>query len=535
MIILLLVIIGRACVVWFGTVATNFVSGKVKSDLRLRLFKHILKLGPLYVKGERSGEIVNTTTDGVEALDAYFNLFFPQVCATLIIPVFILVAVFATDTLSGIVLLVTWPVLPVFMILIGKKANSMTEQRWRQLSYLSAHFLDVLQGMTTLKIFGRTGFQRETIRRISDRYGDTTMAVLRVAFLSSLVMEMGAMLSNAVIAVEIGLRLLYGNIGFEQAFFVLLLTPEFYQPLRNLGTQFHAAMNSSAGAQRIFDILETPGLTDNDKDDVDTLAAQGGAAATLDAGIQQVLAFEDVHYAYPTSDGEPQEALKGVSFQIRRGQKVALVGRSGAGKSTIASLALRFIEPDKGSITADGVAIQQLAARDWRQLVAWQPQRPYLFNTTIANNIRLGRSDASMKEVIEAARQADLDEFIQTLPQGYETVIGERGMRLSGGQIQRLSLARALLRDAPVLVLDEATSTLDAESEAQILQTIDQVLSDRFVLLIAHRLHTISHADLIVVLQDGRVVDRGTHRELLQRSQMYQDLVKAYGSEEAVA
>jgi len=588
LLVLLLVIVGRAAVIWGTTAATNFVSTTVKGDLRLRLFRHILKLGPMYIKGERSGEIANTTTDGIEALDAYFIQYFPQVCATAVIPLVLLVVVFSIDPLSGIVLLITFPLLPIFMILIGKRANAMTERRWHQLSTLSAHFLDVLQGMTTLKLFGRTARQRTTIRQISDHFGDATMSVLRVAFLSALVMELGATISNAIIAVEIGLRLLYGQIPFEQAFFVLLVTPEFYMPLRNLGTQFHNSMESAAGAQRIFDILET------------TAPHQ----ATTEEGTQQTLlqtlphtpqsvALHDIHYTYPdidnkelstTSQGRkiagvmvqagedelvtsregpapiqslPQQtkqqntnaaqaeaataptaptqqaALNGVSFELRRGQKIALIGKSGAGKSTIANLLLRFIEPDSGTLTVDGIPIQNFSAQDWRTLVAWQPQRPYLFNTTLADNIRLGRPEASQQEVEDAARQADLHTFIQTLPRGYETVIGERGTRLSGGQLQRLSLARALLKKAPILVLDEATSTLDAESESQILKTINALAHERIVLIVAHRLNTISNADQILVMQAGQVIASGTHQTLLTQSPIYQELVKAYGEEEA--
>lgn len=523
MVILLAVLVGRALIIWCNDIATNFVAGSVKSDLRLRLFKHILKLGPMYVRGERSGEIANTTTEAVEALDAYFNLFFPQVCATVIIPLTILIVVFRTDPLSGVVLIVTWPVLPVFMILIGLQANAETTKRWRQMSLLSAHFLDVLQGMTTLKLFGRTKMQQQTIQRVSERYGSTTMGVLRIAFLSSLVMELGSTISNAIIAVEIGLRLVYGSISFESAFFVLLLTPEFYQPLRNLGTQFHASMNSSAGAQRIFDILETPAQMPSADETV--------AGATL----TQTLSLSNIHYTYPSADEDEsnQEALKGISFSIERGQKVALVGKSGAGKSTLASLLLRFIEPDQGIISADGADIRTFSAQSWRTQVAWQPQRPYLFNTTVAENIRLGNPEASIEEVQAAARQAHLDEVIQALPQGYETSIGERGTRLSGGQLQRLSLARALLKNSPLLLLDEATSTLDGESETQVLQTIDQIAREHFTLIIAHRLNTISSADRIVLLDDGQVVDSGTHQELLRRSALYQELVKAYEAQEA--
>jgi ATP-binding cassette, subfamily C, bacterial CydD len=524
LIVLLFVIIARAALNWINEFATNLAACNVKSDLRQRLFTHIFKLGPMYVKGERSGEIVNTITEGVEALDAYFSLFFPQLCATLIIPLIILAVVFSIDVLSGIILLVTLPILPIFMILIGKQANAMTQKRWHQLSQMSAHFLDVLQGLTTLKLFGRTHVQRDTIRTISDRFGDTTLKVLSIAFLSSLVMEMGATISTALIAVEIGLRLLYGNIPFEPAFFVLLLTPEFYQPLRSLGTQFHASMNSAAGAERIFDILETP---------VREPVLSNVKQTT--ASVQETLQIKDLRYTYTDLDNTQQPALQGVSFEMHMGEKVALVGASGAGKSTLANLLLRFIEPEQGAIYADGVPIQTFSAQDWRTQVAWQPQRPYLFNLSVIENIRQGYSEATMDEVIQAAKQARIHDFIQSLPHGYATLIGERGTRLSGGQAQRLSLARAFLKQAPILILDEATSTLDAESEDEVLQAVSEVMQKRMLLIIAHRLNTIATADRIIVLQHGRVVASGTHQELLRLSSNYRDLVRAYTDEEIAA
>jgi ATP-binding cassette subfamily C protein CydD len=527
LITLLLVLLMRAALVWSREAATNAVACRVKSELRSRLYSHLFMLGPLYMRGERSGEIVHTLADGVEALDAYFVQFFPQVVATMLIPAVILIAVFKIDLLSGTVLLLTWPILPVFMILIGLQANAMTKKRWQVLSQLSAHFLDVLQGLTTLKLFGRAEVQEQMMRKVSERYGAITMKVLRVAFLSSFVMEMGATLSTAIVAVEIGLRLLYATIPFESAFFILLLAPEFYLPLRSLGTGFHASMESVASAERIFDMLETP----------TSEVAGSGTATCAEMALHRSLAFHDVHYSYPTPDGNEtcMEALKGVSFAIRPGQTVAFVGASGAGKTTIASLLLRFMEPTQGEITVDDRPIQQFAAQEWRKFVAWQPQNPSVYNTTVAENIRLGYPDAPMEEVVKAAQVADIDDFIQTLPLGYETVIGERGARLSGGQVQRLSLARAFLKHAPVLLVDEATSTLDSESEARVFHAIKQVMNDRMVLVIAHHLNTIKDADQIVVLQEGRIVACGTHEDLRQRSPVYQQLVQAYDGQEVGA
>lgn len=518
---LLLIVIGvRASLFWFNEILGHKMATQAKNTLRTRLFEHLLKLGPIFVKGERSGELVNTATEGVETLDAYFSQVLPQICATAIIPIIMLIVVFTNDLLSGIILLVTLPILPIFMILIGKQAEAATKKRWHQLGQMSAHFLDVLQGATILKLFGRNQQQKETIRRMSDRFGATTLQVLRIAFLSSLVMEMGATISIAIVAVEIGLRLLYGQMPFVSAFFILLLTPEYYQPLRALGPQFHASMSGAAGAKRIFDILDTQA---------------GEVSHELTATqptIKQSLTFESVCHTYNDPEGQAHPALQGVSFAMKMGERVALVGPSGSGKTTIAHLLLRFIEPQEGCIRADGVSIQGFNAQDWRKLVAWQPQNPYLFNTTVAENIRMGRADASMDEVIAAAKKANLDAVIQSLPQGYNTVVGERGMRLSGGQVQRLSLARAFLKNAPLLVLDEATSTLDTETEACVLTALNTLMQGRMVLIIAHRLNTIRSADQILVLKEGNIVNSGTHTTLMQTSKAYQQLTQAFADGE---
>jgi len=521
--LLLLVVIARAALMWGGEVTAQSAACTVKKTLRQRLFGHLLRLGPLYAKGERSGELVQTLSEGVESLDAYFGQFVPQLCATLVIPTLILVAIFTTDWLSGVILLVTMPLLPFFMLLIGKQAGAMTRRRWQVLSQMSAHFLDVLQGLPTLKLFGRSQAQRETVHRVSERFGALTLQVLRIAFLSSLVLEMGATICTAIVAVEIGLRLLYGTIPFAQAFFVLLLAPEFFGPLRALGTQFHASMSSTAGVQRIFDILELP-----------VQEQPQHSHQPRVPGRPCALEFQDVSVSYHLPDGKRQPALHGVSFSVQAGQIVALVGPSGAGKSTITHLLLRFLEPDQGQIYVDSVPLHQFPVQRWRQQVAWQPQRPTLFDLSVLENIRIGRPGATRDEIMDAARQACIHDEIQALPKGYDTVIGERGSRLSGGQIQRIALARAFLKNAPILVLDEATSTLDPEGEQLVLQAIEALVRGRMVLMIAHRLNTVRMADQIVVLHEGKVVDVGSHYALLQRSNVYQVLMSAYTDEEVL-
>jgi thiol reductant ABC exporter CydD subunit len=505
----------RAAGLWGGEVAAHHVAGRIKTDLRERLFAHLIALGPAYVRGERTGELVTTAVQGIEELDAYFSQYIPQLALSVLVPVAMLAVVFPLDLLSGVVLLLTAPMIPLFMVLIGGLASAQSRKQWTQLSRMSAHFLDVLQGLTTLKIFGRSREQAQVIARVSDQFRDATMSVLRIAFLSALALEMLATISTAIIAVEIGLRLLYGRIAFDQAFFVLILAPEYYLPLRLLGTRFHAGVSGVAAAGRIFEVLETPIIIREGK--------HGSSERDLQAAGQEVI-FETVHYAYA---GGERPALNGVTFTLQPGRKTALIGPSGAGKSTVVQLLLRFIEPTAGQITADGVPLGRIPADEWRAQIAWVPQLPYLFASSVTDNIRLARPDAPLDDVIRAARLANADAFIRELPAGYDTPIGERGARLSGGQAQRIALARAFLKDTPLLILDEATSNLDPDTEMLIQDAIRVLMQDRTTLIVAHRLYTVMDADQIVVLDGGRVVEVGAHADLLARGGLYHRLVAA--------
>jgi thiol reductant ABC exporter CydD subunit len=542
LLVLLVLSLARAGLSWGSEVTANRVAGRVKTDLRERLSAHLLALGPAYTRGERSGELTNTVVEGVEALDAYFSQYLPQLALAALLPLTILLFVFPRDLLTGLVLLLTAPLIPIFMILIGNVAETLTRRQWTSLSRMSAHFLDVLQGLTTLKLLGRGRDQIQTIAQISDQFRQTTLGVLRVAFLSALVMEMVAAISTAVVAVEVGLRVLYGRMVFEEAFFILLLAPEFYLPLRTLSTRFHASMAGVAAAQRIYEVLgvKPQANTEVGKPQANTEVGKPQAGAEvrfefeddLEPGLSPYLklnfdlSLKSIHYAY--DDGE-RPALKGLSLQIAPGQKVALVGPSGAGKSTVAHLLLRFIEPDQGTITVDGAPLQHVPIRTWRAQVAWVPQNHYLFHASVAENVRLARPDAGLDEVIWAAEQAHAHDFIRALPQGYDTLVGERGARLSGGQAQRIALARAFLKDAPLLVMDEATANLDPEDQARIQDSMEHLMGGRTALIIAHRLPTVYRADQIVVMADGRAVESGTHETLLEKGVLYRRLVQAYG------
>jgi ATP-binding cassette subfamily C protein CydD len=532
---LLITVAVRAVVNGINDYAASQIAISVKEDLRQRLVNHMIQLGPAYTKGERSGELVLAATEGIEALDAYFKDYLPGLFTAVLIPVVILFVVFPIDWLTFIVLLVTAPLIPFFMALIGMAAGKVARRNYVAMGRMSAHFMDILQGITTLKLFNRSRHQIQTIARITDNFRETTMGVLRVAFLSAFTLELLATLSVAVVAVEIGLRLIAGTMAFEQALFLLVIAPEFYLPLRALGVKFHAGTEGAAAATRIYEVLETP------------LPQKTTAIATVPDNLH--IRFEGVGFTYATArligdeesddsahDDDPSEtsqerpALENIDLQLPVGQRVALVGASGGGKSTVANLLLGFIQPTTGNILVDDTDLQMIPLNTWRKKIAWVPQSPYIFNTSIAENIRVGRQDATLAEVQNAAQHARVHDFIMSLPDGYETIVGERGSRLSGGQAQRIAIARAFLKDAPIIILDEATSNLDPDTESQIETALEELLAGRTALVIAHRLNTIFKSDHIIVMDAGNIVEQGTHDELLQQRGIYHELVESFGS-----
>lgn len=511
---------------WIGLRVVVYAAGEmvsaqmavlIKGELRKRLIGHLKELGPSYAKGERSGELIGTVYEGIEHLEIYLAKYVPQIALSAMLPIAVFSLVASLDWVTAIILAGTFPLLILFMILIGKSTKVKTERQWRSLGLLSGHFMDVLRGISTLKIFNRSKAQLTVIARVSDQYRKTTMETLRIAFMSAFVMELFTTLSTAVIAVFLGLRLISGDIDFERAFLVLLLAPEFYLPVRVLGTQFHAGANGVAAAKRIFDILDTKPLGWTEREDGERLEMK-------EKGYR--IEFEGVGFAYPDC---LTPVVSDLSFTIESGERVAILGPTGSGKSTILDLLLGFLRPTEGRILIDGVDMSRLSIAWWREQLAPVAQRMHLFHDTIAGNIRLANPAASMKEVIYAAEQAQADAFIQALPDGYLTPVTE-SVRLSGGQMSRLAMARAFLKKTPMLLLDEPTAQLDIKSENAVQQALESLLKNRTAVLVAHRLGMVRLADKIVMMQEGRIVEYGKPSELLACQGLYAQMVLTYES-----
>jgi ATP-binding cassette subfamily C protein CydD len=496
LIALLAVVAVRAAAVYGGEVAALRAAATVKSQLRRGLAAHLQRLGPAWLGRQRPGEIVTVATRGLDGLDPYFARYLPQLVLAGLVPAAVLATVATADWISAVIIAVTLPLIPVFAVLVGMHTRARTQRQWRLLARLGGHFLDVVEGLPTLKVFGRAKPQADVIKEVTDGYRSATMATLRVAFLSALVLELAAAVSTALVAVEVGLRLLAGHMGYQTALLVLLLTPEAYLPLRAVGLHFHASMEGAAAAGRACDIIETAPSS------ACVTPSGTGKAATADLR-QDEITLDAVSLAYP---GRDRPALAEVSLTIRPGDQIAVTGPSGAGKSSLLGLLLRFIEPTGGRIMAGGVDLTRIGMDSWQRQVAWVPQQPYLFAATAAENIALGQPAASRQDITRAATLAGADAFIEALPQGYDTPLGEQALRLSAGQRQRIALARAFLRDAPLLLLDEPTAHLDPLVAGQILAVIQTLMAERTVILVTHRHAWQGGADRVLTLDQGRLV-----------------------------
>ncbi|MGZ4595889.1 MAG: thiol reductant ABC exporter subunit CydD [Actinomycetes bacterium] len=486
------VVLGRALLAWASEVSAHRASARVKSQLRHQLLEHVVRLGPAWLAQQRTGDLATLATRGTDALDGYFARYLPALVAAAIVPPAVLVVILTQDLLDGLIILVTLPLVPVFAMLVGLATQRRTRRRWRTLAALGGHFLDVVEGLPTLLVFRRAAAQVETIRRVTDENRRASMATLRLAFLSSAVLEFVATISVALVAVSTGLRMVGGTLDLHTGLVVLVLAPEAYWPLRQVGAQFHASADGLAAAEQVFTVLETPETRSRS---TPTRRPPDLARATL--------RIEGLSVAHDRS----RPALAPFDLVVAPGEYVGLTGPSGCGKSTLLGVLLGFVAPSSGRVTVDApdcaggpVDLAEIDLEAWRAQVAWVPQQPWLAAASIRDNVRLARPDADDAAVARAVELAHASAFVAALPQGLDTLLGDRGAGLSAGQRQRIALARAFLRDAPLVLLDEPTAHLDAGSERAVADAVRRLAVDRTVIAVAHRPALLADADRVVTI-----------------------------------
>lgn len=517
--LLLGIIILRGCVQIYSEYMSTKLAQKVKSELRLQLIEKLGKLGPQYGKKQKTGELASTVYEGVEQLENYLAKYVPQIALSMFIPFAVFVVVLGQDLFSAFVYGVTLPLLVVFMILIGKYTKYRTDKQYKLLGRLGGHFQEILRSMETLKMFNRSKDQYSNIATISEEHRKSTMATLRLAFLSAFVMELFSTISTAIVAVFLGLRLIEGEIQFFHAFLILLLTPEFYAPIRALGTQFHSGMNGASAATRIFQILDEKeqGLIEQEN-------AKKWSEAFQDESTLE-LECKDLFLQF---EGYTAPALQSINFTLKPGQKLALVGATGAGKSTLLDIVQGFIKPSSGQIIINGIHLEQLSIEDWRKQLAVVSQHSYLFHGTVKENI-VGTEEQAItdEQIWQALEWAGAKDFVSHLAQGLDTLLTDQ-IQLSGGQIQRLTLARAYLRqNAKLILLDEATTGLDIYHEQIVKSHLHQLLKHKSAIIVTHQLEIIEDADYVIVLKEGSIVEQGTPEQLAKQNGIFRSMLEA--------
>lgn len=486
--VLVLAFAVRGTFAWAMEVCGRRAAWRVLSELRMVLVEQRLATQPVALDGTESAELAAVSLQGVEALEGYFARYLPQVVLATVVPLMVVAFAALLDWEVALIMFLTLPLVPVFMWLIGLYTEQRARERWHALRYLSGHFLDVVRGLPTLRAFGRAHAQASMIEAVSERYRKATMETLRVSFLSGSVLELAATLAVALVAVATGLRLVAGTLGLQAGLTVLILAPELYLPFRRLGAEYHASADGLAVAERMFALLDAPA------------AAPAGGAVLPPSPAFAPIRFQAVSFAYPGRRGLVLEQL---DLELAPGRTVALLGQSGAGKSTVAALLLGLIQPTAGRIMVGEVNLSSCRLDAWRTLIAWVPQHPALFADTVAGNIRLADPAASDARLVDAAARAGAADFISSLPDGFETVIGDGGRPLSPGERRRIGLARAFLRDAPLVILDEPTADLDPAGVRVIARAVHELTARRSVLLIAHRPELVQRADVVVRLSGG--------------------------------
>jgi len=486
--LLLLLATGRGFCSYLLEHASATAAARVKKSIRSRLYRKIQALGPAGLVGDETAPLIETVTRGVDELEHYFTRFLPQLCLAAILPLLFLIVILPYEWRSSLVLLFSAPCIPLFMILIGRGSEKLHRSQWSRLSRMAGHLLDLVQGLPDLIIFGAAKREAEAVARVSEEYRSATMSVLRVAFLSAFALEFFATVGTAVVAVIIGFRLLWGILSLQEGLFILLMAPEFYLPLRNLGLSYHSRMQGVAAAERIMPLLTRP-------------LPEGFAGRLTPPATPPYVRFEGVSFRYGGNRG----GVTDINLELPAGSITALVGVSGAGKTTLARLLAGMIRPEAGRILINGLDLTMLDPDAWRSRLAWVPQAPYFTAGTVRENLLLGRPDASKHEITAAIEAAAAEQIVCRLPHGLETLLGDRGAGLSGGELKRLALARAYIRKAVLIVLDEPTAGLDPENERLVCMALQRLAQGRTVLVISHREQTIAAAERVAEMVDGRI------------------------------
>ena len=492
------------------------ITSSMTAHFRRALFDALHRGGSAFLSAEAVGELASSALRGVGQVALYYAHFLPQAARTAVIVPLMVIMVAPFDLSSAGLLLITIPLLPVFMMLIGLLAKRESRRQYHAMGRLGAHLYDVIDGLGTLKLFGRSREQADIVARMSKEFSDATLRVLRVAFLSAFILELVTTMATAVIAVSIGLRLVWGNMVFLDAFFVLLLIPECYLPLRKLGAQFHTAVVSLPAASRLFSLI----------DSVEDEGWTGSQKVAIEGAPRMV--FDDVRYRYPQGGGI--DALCGASLVIESGKTTAIVGKSGSGKTTMLKLASGLAKANSGRVMINDAVLTELDESIVREHIAYVAQFPHMFRMTVADNIALTGA-VDIARVKEAARLAGADDFIEMLPDGYDTLVGDGGHALSGGEVRRIALARAFYQGGSVLLLDEWTEGLDALTEARVQSALDKLTVGKTVVIVAHRLETASRADYVAVMEDGRIVEYGSPNELISKGGHYTQMMGREGEE----